>query len=202
MLDITGASKYSNESPKEISDHIVQSIESIAKLHARVEHISSPHERLVERVTIWLGRPSILYALIIFALSWIGANVVFVLAGNESFDPAPYFWLQGLHGFLALAVTIIVLITQARQMRLSESRAHLDLEMSLLAEQKITKLIALIEELRRDIPQVSNREDAEAQAMSQPSDPEVVLNEIEQSISRVVSKLHDTRADSAHIAKL
>jgi len=35
---------------------------------------------------------------------------------------------------------------------------------SLLAEQKTAKLIALIEELRRDLPEVTNRHDPEAAA--------------------------------------
>ena len=42
-----------------------------------------------------------------------------------------------------------------------------ELAENLLAEQKIAKLIALMEELRRDIPTVKDRFDPEAEAMQQ-----------------------------------
>ena len=47
--------------------------------------------------------------------------------------------------------------------------------MNLTAEQKIAKLIELIEELRRDIPSVTNRVDLQAETMAQAVDPEAVL---------------------------
>jgi uncharacterized membrane protein len=54
----------------------------------------------------------------------------------------------------------------------------LELQVSLLAEQKTAKLIALIEELRRDLPEVTNRHDAEAAAMEQSTDPHAILDAI------------------------
>ena len=90
-----------------------------------------------------------------------------------------YFWLQGLVGLGALLTTTIVLITQTRQGKLAEQRAQLDLQVSLLAEQKTAKLIALLEELRRDLPEVTNRHDAEAAAMEQSTDPHAILDALE-----------------------
>ena len=68
-----------------------------------------------------------------------------------------------------------MLIKQNRLAKLEELRAHLDLQVNLLAEQKATKLIDLIEELRRDLPMVKDRSDPEAAALKQPTDPNVVL---------------------------
>ena len=44
-----------------------------------------------------------------------------------------------------------------------------------MTEQKSAKLIALMEETRRDNPLLVNRVDAEAEQMSTPADPEAVL---------------------------
>jgi hypothetical protein len=44
-----------------------------------------------------------------------------------------------------------------------------------MIEQKEAKLIALIEEMRRDNPLLVNRVDVEAEAMSTAADPEAVL---------------------------
>ena len=69
----------------------------------------------------------------------------------------------------------MVLIRQNRLAKLEEQRAHLDLKVTLLTEQKAAKLIDLMEELRRDLPNVKNRHDAEAAALQQSMNPDLVL---------------------------
>jgi uncharacterized membrane protein len=59
--------------------------------------------------------------------------------------------------------------------KLEEQRAHLDLKVTLLTEQKAAKLIDLLEELRRDLPNVKNRDDPEAVALQQSMNPDLVL---------------------------
>ncbi|MGB8299016.1 MAG: hypothetical protein WCG85_26595 [Polyangia bacterium] len=56
-----------------------------------------------------------------------------------------------------------------------EERSHLDLQVNLLAEHKVAKLIALVEELRRDLPMVRDRIDREADAMQEAVDPNAVI---------------------------
>ena len=114
----------------------------------------------------------------LFVTLWVLLNVFAPRFAVAPFDPAPYFWLQGLVGLGALLTTTIVLITQTRKGKLAEQRAQLELQVSLLAEQKTAKLIALIEELRRDLPEVNNRHDAEAAAMEQSTDPHALLDAI------------------------
>jgi len=82
-------------------------------------------------------------------------------------------------GLGALLTTTIVLIPPTRQGKPAEQRAQLDLQVSLLAEPKTAKLIALLEELRRDPPEVTNRHDAEAVAMEQSTDPHAILDALE-----------------------
>lgn len=57
---------------------------------------------------------------------------------------------------------------------LEEQRAHLDLKVTLLTEQKAAKLIDLLEELRRDLPNVRDRQDPDAATLQQPMDPDGV----------------------------
>ena len=66
----------------------------------------------------------------------------------------------------ALLTATVVLIKQNRLAKIEEQRAHLDLQLNLLTEQKTTKLIDLIEELRLDLPMVKNRHDPEAAAFA------------------------------------
>jgi uncharacterized membrane protein len=99
----------------------------------------------------------------------------------KAFDSPPFEILQGLVSLIALITTTTVLITQNRQMRLSEQRAHLDLQINLLTEQKVTKLIHLLEELREDLPNVSKREDPHASVLKEPTDAAGVASALERA---------------------
>ena len=55
------------------------------------------------------------------------------------------------------------------------------LQLNLLSEQKIAKLISLVEELRTDLPNVKNRADLEAEIMQQAIDPQAILEVIQNS---------------------
>ena len=77
------------------------------------------------------------------------------------FDPVPLLRLQGLMTLAAWLTTTVVLNTPSRSARRERHRAHLDLQVNLITEQKVTTLIHLLEELRRDLPMVRDRHDAE-----------------------------------------
>jgi uncharacterized membrane protein len=85
-------------------------------------------------------------------------------------------------GLAALLTTTVVLIKQDRVAKLSEQRAHLDLKVTLLIEQKAAKLIDLMEELRRDLPNVHNRLDPGAVALQQAMGPDAVLAALDEEV--------------------
>lgn len=60
----------------------------------------------------------------------------------------------------------------------------------MLSEQKIAKLIALIEELRHDLPIVEDRLDSEAEMMKESVDPQVVVETLEQTLEVELTELH------------
>jgi uncharacterized membrane protein len=134
-----------------------------------------------------LGRPKFLYLTLGVVTVWMGANLAMPLLGHAPLDPPPFGYLHLTLTLGALLMAAAVLITQDRQIRISEKRSHLDLQVNLLAEGKIAKVIALLEELRHDMPNVRNRRDSEARAMSARIDPQVVSMALEQSILAEVS---------------
>ncbi len=84
--------------------------------------------------------------------------------------------LELVVSLLAMIITITILTTQLRERQSAEERAHLELQINLLAERKIAKLIALVEELRHDLPNVPNRRDVLADEMQEAVDPHAVLD--------------------------
>ena len=163
-----------------MSDHIGQNIENIVAHERREWEQTSASQRRVERVSRFIGRPGYLIGLLGVVIVWIGLNVAGEMLAFDPADPAPFLILQGLLTLLALITTTIVLIAQNRQTKLEQQQAHLELQVNLLAEQKVTKLILLIEELRRDLPIVKDRHDPEAAALQEPADATQVLSALEE----------------------
>jgi uncharacterized membrane protein len=156
-------------------DQISQNIEAVLDFYTREERKMSRSQRIMERISRFVGQPAFLGIILIFATLWILANIALRELGRIEFDPAPYFWLQGMVGLSALLTTTVVLGKQNRLAKQEEQRAHLDLKVNLLTEQKAAKLIDLMEELRRDLPNVRDRHDSEAVALQQSMNPDLVL---------------------------
>jgi len=159
-----------------------QEVESVASIRARAELRLNRHQRMMEVLTAALGRPRTVYAILSVVLGWVVANTIIPgVLGGKRIDPPPFFWLQGTIALAALLMTTLVLITANRQSRNAEERSHLDLQVNLLAEHKVAKLIALVEELRRDLPMVKDRIDHEANDMQEAVDPHAMLEALERS---------------------
>lgn len=177
-------------------DPVSHTVQTIADLHVRAERKVPRSQRAVEAATAFVGRPRFLFLTLGFVAVWVAINETAHLADRTAFDVPPFFWLQGLVALSALLMTTMVLITTNRQARLAERRAQLDLQINLLTEQKITKLIALIEELRRDLPNVHNRDDPEAERMQEAADPHAVLVALDHLLSDDVSEAVIATADA------
>ena len=156
-------------------DQTSQNIEAVLDFYTREEQKISRSQRILERISHFIGQPVFLGFILLFVALWMLANAVLRQFGMAEFDPAPFSWLQGIVGLGALLTATVVLTKQNRLTKLAEQRAHLDLKVTLLTEQKAAKLIDLLEELRRDLPNVSNRHDPEAAALKQSMNPDLVL---------------------------
>lgn len=156
-------------------DQISQNIEAVLDFYTREDQKISRSQRIMERLSSFIGQPVFLGIILCFVAIWIFVNVLLHQLGMAEFDPEPFFWLQGIIGLGALLTTTVVLAKQNRFAKLAEQREHLDLKVTLLTEQKAAKLIDLLEELRRDLPNVRDRHDPEATALQQAMNPELVL---------------------------
>jgi uncharacterized membrane protein len=163
-----------------LSGHIDQNIESVVALQRREWESVSLSQRRVERLSRFIGRPVYLVALLGLVAVWMVYNLTAPSWGLKPFDAPPFALLDGILSLVALITTTIVLIAQNRQAKLEQQHTHLALQVNLLTEQKVTKLIHLIEELRRDLPMVRDRHDAQATAMQERADTAQVVSAIEE----------------------
>ncbi len=156
-------------------DQISQNLDAVNGFYAREDGKISFWQRALERISDRMGQPAFLGLILLLVVLWITLNLAMHRLGYKELDPPPFFWLQGVIGLAALLTSTIVLTKQNRLGKLDEQRDHLDLKVTLLTEQKTAKLIELIEELRRDLPNVKNRHDPEASALIQPMSPDLIL---------------------------
>lgn len=166
----------------DMTDILDRDIEAIVAMRMNAERKVSGHQRIIEKATNILGRPLAFYIAVLVAIGWMVVNFFHRLFGLPLFDAPPFAWLQEVVGLSALLMTIIVLTTQNRQAKFTEQRRHLDLQISLLTERKVSKVIELLEELRRDLPSVHNHQDKEAEVMKEPIDPHTALSALNQTL--------------------
>lgn len=158
-----------------------ETVQSIAHLHAKHYKHSTHTERLVDRVTGLLGRPTFLGILTAVVAAWIVGNLLSLRLYHVAFDPPPFPWLEEGLTVAAVYMAVLILTTQRRADRLADMREQMTLEFSILTEKKVAKLIELLEELRRDSPEVKDRLDPEAREMSSRADPHAMAGAIEQT---------------------
>ena len=179
MNATTTTTSNSNQSPHPLPDAVKDNIDSVAEFYAREEAKISGTQSVIEEISCHFGSPIYFSCFILFVATWIAANTFAGFAGWDQLDPPPFIWLQGIVGLNGVVITIAVLIRQNRMARVAEQRAHLNLQVNLLAEQKTTKVIQLLEELRQDSPNVKNRHDPEVATMQMQTNPHAMLNAIE-----------------------
>jgi uncharacterized membrane protein len=136
--------------PPELPSTARENIERLADFADREEAKVTGIRLWIERISSLCGSPSYFIFVIAFIVLWVLVNTWGAHAGWRHFDEPPFFWLQGIVSSNALLLTVAVLIRQNRMAQLAEHRAHLDLQINLLAEQKVTKILQIIDELRRD----------------------------------------------------
>jgi uncharacterized membrane protein len=132
-------------------------------------------QRSMDRIMAIVGWPGFAAVLCLSIFGWVAINLVMERWGQAPFDPPPFVWLHVVAATAALMLAALIFTTQRREDLLADQRAQLIMELSISNDQKISKIIELLEESRRDNPIIADRVDVLAAQMSSPSDAEAVL---------------------------
>jgi uncharacterized membrane protein len=176
VADSHATAQGSPASAGSLAEQITQNVSAIAALmHEERERTSTPAQRRVERLSRIMGQPTYVVSLMLVVAAWVSFNVMAPVLGAAAFDRPPFAWLQGLLTLFAMLTSTTVLVAQNREARLEQQREHLEMQINLLTEQKVTRLISLLEELRRDLPMVHDRHDPQVSALQQTADTAQVI---------------------------
>jgi uncharacterized membrane protein len=132
-------------------------------------------QRAMDRITAFVGWPGFAAVLCLSITGWVAVNLAMSNTGLVPYDHPPFSWLHIAATIAALLLAALIFTTQRREDSLADHRAQLIMELSISNDQKISKVIELLEESRRDNPIIADRVDDVAAQMSSPSDAEAVL---------------------------
>ncbi len=157
-----------------------ENLEVLADFKDREESQLSPAQVRIERISGFFGSPAYFAFVLAFIATWVLLNLWGLHAGWTHVDEPPFSALQGLVSSNALLLTVAVLIRQKRMEQVAEHRSHLDLQVNLLTEQKVTKILQLVDELQRELSALRPRPDAELAELSKPADAHALIHAIKE----------------------
>lgn len=176
------------EKLQEVQDHsaraTVESARKNIEAIVRLEQESMLHRSLGERVsdafTRVMGSMSFVVFHFLLFVSWFVINLG--LTPLRPFDPFPFGILTLIVSAEGVILAIFVLVSQNRMSRQANQRAHLNLQISLLAEQETTKLLQRIQSLLDHFGVEKTALDHEAEQLSQETHVETLVNELQKSL--------------------
>jgi uncharacterized membrane protein len=144
---------------------------------AREDAAATFEERIAGAITRFSGTMRFVYLHIVVYGFWILANLG-VIPGVPQFDPS-FVTLAMVASVEAIFLSTFILITQNRMSGAADKRAELDLQIGLLAEHEVTRLVALLSAIA-DRLGIETEIDDEVEELKEDVAPERVLDEIEE----------------------
>lgn len=144
----------SGESPNE---HVARNVEEIARIEEVEGGLSDGLARGVTRLS---GSMPYVWLHVVWFTLWVAINTG--LLGIEPFDEFPFSLLTMIVSLEAIFLSVFVLMSENRQSAVADRRAKVDLQINLLSEQEITKLMQLVSEIHDQLlPHHEHDPDAE-----------------------------------------
>lgn len=169
------------------SEIVRKNTAAILEMQRKVTEARTLAGRIADAVTDFSGSMAFVYVHLIWFSLWILLNVgIFHIPYISEFDPFPFQFLTMVVSLEAIFLSTFVLISQNRLSEASEKRAELDLQVNLLAEQKATKVLEMLDQITRQLDSVGKRfnfaPDPEVEALKVSPEPQEVLQVIEETV--------------------
>lgn len=161
-----------------LNSSLRRNIDTLRRRREEEEAGARFEERLAAAITGFSGSLRFVYLHVALYGFWIAANLGWV-PGIEPWDPT-FVVLAMVASVEAIFLSTFILITQNRMAAAADRRAELDVQISLLAEAEITKLVELVSEIAARL-EVPAAEHEEIEEMKRQVAPEAVLDAIEES---------------------
>jgi uncharacterized membrane protein len=159
------------------SDLTRQNVRTIHRLEEAAMARRTTADRMAAGIARFCGTMTFVWVHAALFAMWIGWNT---LPWFDHFDPYPFIFLTLVVSLEAIFLATFILISQNYDMRISERRNELDLQINLLSEQENTKILLILERIAKKVG-AHLAEDPEMRALEEATRPEALVEQIEEA---------------------
>lgn len=162
--------------PAPLAGIVDRNIRSLIARQREAESRRSMGDRIADRITCFSGNLGFVWIHLVVVAAWVAWNLGWL--GLRPFDPS-FVILACAASVEAIFLSTFVLITQNRMAAQAAKRSELDLQISLLAEHEVTRLLGMVTEM--------------AQRMGLPASLDPELGELVQDVlpERVLERMDE-----------
>ena len=128
------------------SDHVTNAIDDILQLES-LEKTAS--ERIADKIAAFTGSMFFIWLHVVWFGLWIVFNIPWL--GFRPLDPFPFTFLTMVVSLEAIFLSAFILMSENRQGRLADRRSRVNLQVDMIAEREITKLMEVVVEIRNHL---------------------------------------------------
>jgi uncharacterized membrane protein len=159
----------------ELNSAVRTNIEKLRKRREQEARTASREEKLADAITAFTGSMPFVYLHLALYGGWIAWNLI---PGFPHFDPT--FVILAMEASVeAIFLSTFILISQNRALAATDKRDELDLQINLLAEHELTRLIQMVSAIAERL-EVHTGAEKEVAEITKDVAPETLLSEIEQ----------------------
>ncbi len=165
----------------EHGEHTQSHIDLIAKQEHEFLSQRSTSEWIGDRVASFAGSIYfvLLHAVVVVLWVLINANQV---SGTPKFDPYPYSLLGTIVAIEAVFLGSFILMRQSRMTKRAERRDHLNLQIDLISEKEITKVLQLTRAMCTQMGLKKVADNAELKELSEETSVETLSQRLEDTL--------------------
>ena len=160
-----------------LADVVERNIQTIVEFRREIERRKTFQDRVADRITAFSGSMLFVWFHVGWFALWMAVNLSFTPL--PAFDPFPFGLLTMVVSLEAIFLSTFVLLSQNRMGVVAYQRADLDLQINLLAEHEITRILKLVDAMARRLG-IEEAADSEEAQLEQDVSPEILLREIEE----------------------
>ncbi|MEO8652611.1 MAG: DUF1003 domain-containing protein [Ramlibacter sp.] len=159
------------------SDVTRQNVEAMRRLEQVAMAKRTGADRVAGAIARFCGSMTFAWIHLVLFAAWIGYNA---LPWFHHFDPYPFTFLTLVVSLEAIFLSTFILISQNYDMRVSERRNQLDLQINLLAEQENTKTLQILERIAKKVG-AHLGDDPQVRALEEATRPDSLVDQIEEA---------------------
>ncbi len=174
----------SNTTGAEALDEIIaRNVKLVQDIEAAAHHKRSLGQVVSDSIAAFCGSTTFIWVHCAWFGGWLAWNSLALVPKSMRFDPNPFANLTLVVSLEAIFLSTFILISQNRQQKVNDERAHLDLQINMLAEQETSQMLRMLIEIRDHLGAASkdSQVDSEAVALEQPTDVRKVIQRLTES---------------------